>query len=68
MFTWINVQRHLAAQQVRERWGHLRDGRDRGSISVEFAVTAGLIVLGAVVIVGLIMAYGEEIANQIGSE
>jgi hypothetical protein len=68
MFSWINIHWHLTLREIRERWDRLRDDGNRGSISVEFAVTAGLIVLGAVVIVGLIMAYGEEIANNIGSQ
>lgn len=67
MFTWISVHWHLTAHKVRERWERLREDGDRGSMSVEFAVIAGIIVLAAVIIAGLIMAYGKEQASNIGS-
>ncbi len=67
MFTWISVHCQLAAHEVRKRWDRLREDGDRGSMSVEFAVIAGIIVLAAVVIAGLIMAYGEEQASNIGN-
>lgn len=67
MLTWISTCWHLTAHEVRERWERLRHDGDRGSLSVEFAVIAGVIVLAAIVIAGIIMAFGEQQANNIGN-
>ena len=65
--TRITAWLHITATETADRARQLWREKDRGSFATDFAITAGAIILVALLVVGIYQSFATEQANNIGN-